>query len=110
MSDVKLSPIVEQRSVKIQLDYVGFGCSIIVLFFLSDYFVELIDLVDDSDAVATIRKLSWLNNPNVSHWLFDCLALLSCLLLFLNVCSSLFVIVKKSFVLCTLHSVFDMES
>lgn len=54
VSDVKLSPIVEEWPIEIQLDNVCFGCAVVVLLLFANYSVKLVHLVDDGDTVTSI--------------------------------------------------------
>lgn len=65
VANVELSVVVEEGSVNVQLDDEGFSGSILVLLFLVEHVVDLIQFVDHCDPVASVGEFSWLHNPNV---------------------------------------------
>ena len=71
--------------------------------------VELVDLVYDCDAVATVGVLPWFDDPDVTHFALLLYAQLHLFLLFLDVGLALFVIGQESLVLWVLDAFLDME-
>ena len=107
--NIKLPSFVKKRSIDIQLNNKGFLKAIIMCFLWFYDWIEFVYLIDDSNPISSICKLTWLHNPNVSHWLWYSLSLFILFFLLLDISLSFFVISDESLILRILHSFFNME-
>ena len=110
MSDIKLSFVVEERSVNVKLNNKCFLTTILVLVLFFYYVIQFIYLVNDCDTVASVGKLTRFNNPDISHFPFLIWFLLFFLFLLFYTCLSSLIICHKAFVLDILEAFFDVES
>jgi len=109
VTQVELPAVVEQRPVQIQLYDIGLASAVSVLLLPAQDLVELVDLVDDGDTVAAVTQLAGLDDPDIPKGFARGLALLDRLLLFLDVCRTLFMVVQEALVLRTFEPVADVE-
>jgi hypothetical protein len=67
MPNIKLSFLVKERTVDIQLNNESLLGSIIMLSLALHDGIELIDFIYHSDSVSSIGELPWLHNPDIPH-------------------------------------------
>ena len=65
VADVELPPLVQQRVLDVLLDDVGLVVAVLVLLLLLEDVVQLVDLLNHHDAVAAVRQLPRLHDPDV---------------------------------------------
>jgi len=65
MSYIEFTPFVEKWFLYVFLDYVCLYDSIRVFLFLFENVVELVYLVNNSNALATVGQLTWLDDPYI---------------------------------------------
>lgn len=108
--NIKFPLVIQQGSLDIQLDNVGFGLAIFVDFLLLQLAFDLIDVIGNGDALAPISNFPWFDDVDVFR---------TKRLLFFDVWESfpllyllgpVFVELGKGRVLSVGYSVFDVES
>ncbi len=67
VADVKLAPLVEEGTIDVQLHDEGLLCAVVVSSFAFHDGIQLVDLIDDCDAIAAVSQLSWLHYPDIPH-------------------------------------------
>ena len=108
--DIELPLLIQEGPINIQLYYEGLLAPIIMHFLRFYDRVELVYLIDHSDAVASVGELPWFDDPDVAHGSLLQTTILELAFLFFHVGLSLFVVGDKSFVLGVFEASFYMES
>lgn len=65
VADVEFPALVKQRILDVLLNYVGLVVSVVMLLLLLEDIVQFVDLINYNDAVATVRQLPGLHNPDI---------------------------------------------
>ena len=110
MPDIELSSLIEERSIKVELNDECLNCAIFMLGLSFDDMVEFIDLINDSDAMSSISELTRFNNPYISHFTFFSSFLLLLFFHFFYLILSSFVVSYKSLVLEICEAFLYVES
>lgn len=109
VSDIEFALTVQERTVDVELHNESFISSIVMLPFTLHYWVQLIDLVNYSDAIASVGEFSWLYDPNIPHWSANWNAILFVLFLLVDDGLSLLVVDCESLILWITIAFLDME-
>lgn len=109
MADVEFTLFVKKRPVDVELHDEGLLGAVLVPTLTLHDAVELVDFVDDRDAIASISELAWLNDPDVPHGTAYGQSVLFISFLLTDYGLSLLVISDKSFVLWVISAFFDVE-
>jgi hypothetical protein len=68
--DIELSSLIQKGFIDIRLNNEGFGISVLMLFFVSDYFFYLVQSQTNIYAVAPVCELARFHDPNVFGAIF----------------------------------------